>query len=84
VIFTVHNLKGLSKNWFIFKGMETIIFKLSDNGCGNNTTIPISVTTEPNALTQNITKSEPTTASVSDPRLPTEQTIESEPTRSLP
>jgi hypothetical protein len=82
VIFIIYNLKGLSKNWFIFKGMEIIIFKLSDNGCGNNTTIPVLATTEPNAPTENIMKSEPTTAAVLDPGLPTEQTIRSEPTKS--
>ncbi len=61
--------------------MEIIIFKLSDNGCGNNTTV---ATFEPNTPTENTVKSEPRTGLFLDPRLPTEQTIKNEPTSLLP
>jgi hypothetical protein len=58
--------------------MEIIIFKLSDNGCGNNTI-------EPNAPTDNTMMSEPSTKTAQDPKLPTEQTMKIEPyTKSLP
>ncbi len=51
--------------------MEIIIFKLSDNGCGNNII-------EPNAPTDNTMMTELSTKAAQDPRLPPEQTMKIE------